>query len=1108
MALHPGKHMRHDPEEPAVELDPIRRALQENEDWYRDLVEHSQDLLCIHDLQGRLLSVNPAPARVLGYSVEELLRIPMREIIPPEFRAQFDAYLKQMERAGESQGLMAVMTRSGERRIWEYHNTLRTEGVATPIVRGLAHDVTEQKRAERLLRDASELNRQIIASVNEGVVVYDRDLRCVAWNPFTEKLTGTSSAAALGKRHSEVVPGVAGLDLESVLQRALQGDTITLPDLEVSAAGDGKRWISSRKGPLRNAQGEITGVIATLHDLTDRRQSAALLEASEKRFHAIFDRSPVGIALTDTRTGRLLQVNPKYCEIVGRTEQDILSRDFQSFTHPEDLAQDIENMRRLASEGARHFEIQKRYLRPDGAIRWVSLLVVPMWAEGESPQSHMAMVQDVTERRKAEESLRQSEAREHAKAKELETVLDVVPVPVFIAHDPVCTRITANHAGYEQLHLPKGRNLSKGAAPEEQPSFRVMQDGIEVPAEKLPMQVAAATGKPVAAVPLTLVFEDGTTRETVVNAVPLLGEDGKCRGVIGASIDFTERKRAEEALRRSEEGYRNFVGRSSEGIFRQDLLAPIPVNLPEDELVHHIIHDSFMAECNDAMARMYGLTSAQEFLGKPLTEILVADDPHNVQLTREYIRSGFRVVDRESHEVDVHGSPKVFLNSMIGIVEDGKLMRTWGIQRDVTERVKLEESRKHAEEALRRSEERFRVALSGSPIEVFNQDCFLRYTWVYNLQNGWTEQQFLGKTDEEIFVPDDAARMTALKKRVLETGRSSREEITLTVQGRAFYCDMTVEPLRDAAGAVVGVNSAFVDVTSLHGIMEELRQAKERLAEEKLYLEQEIDTELGFGEIIGHSAALKTVLQQVAKVAASDATVLLLGETGTGKELFARAIHRMSKRKSNSFIKTNCAAIPSGLLESELFGHEKGAFTGAVARKLGRLELADRGTLFLDEIGEISLHLQPKLLRVLQDMEFERLGSTQTLKVNFRLVAATNRDLLDSVNKHEFRSDLFYRLNVFPIRVPPLRERREDIHALVEHFVQQCGGRMGKSITSIPKTTMDALMQWDWPGNVRELENFVERSVILTQGSVLQSPLGELRRGGQNGGPSGESKTP
>src|SRR5208282_5811711 len=324
---------------------------------------------------------------------------------------------------------------------------------------------------------------------------------------------------------------------------------------------------------------------------------------------------------------------------------------------------------------------------------------------------------------------------------------------------------------------------------------------------------------------------------------------------------------------------------------------------------------------------------------------------------------------------------------------------------------------------------------------------------------------------------------------VLESGRGARQEFALTARGRTHYCDITVEPLKDAAGAVVGVNCACVDVTHLRQVTEELRLAKEKLAEEKLYLEEAIDTELGFGEIIGRSSALKQVMEKVAKVAPSDATVLLLGETGTGKELVARALHNRSKRQGKSFIKMNCAAIPSGLLESELFGHEKGAFTGAVGRKLGRLELADGGTLFLDEIGEIPLSLQPKLLRVLQDMEFERLGSNQTLKVNFRLLAATNRDLVQSVKAREFRSDLYYRLNVFPIYMPALRERREDIRTLVEHFVRKFAFQMKKSITSIPAKTMETLVRWDWPGNIRELENFMERSVILTPGSVLQAPL-------------------
>jgi len=250
-----------------------------------------------------------------------------------------------------------------------------------------------------------------------------------------------------------------------------------------------------------------------------------------------------------------------------------------------------------------------------------------------------------------------------------------------------------------------------------------------------------------------------------------------------------------------------------------------------------------------------------------------------------------------------------------------------------------------------------------------------------------------------------------------------------------------------------------------------------------------------FEQIIGNSPALESVLEQVEQVAPTDSTVLIQGETGTGKELIARAIHNLSVRCGRPFIKLNCAAIPFDLLESELFGHERGAFTGAIAQKIGRFELADKGTLFLDEVGDIPPGLQPKLLRVLQEQEFERLGSARTHQVDVRLVAATNRNLVDMVKRNEFRSDLYYRLNVFPIPLPPLRERREDIPALVEHFVEIYARRMNKQIEQILPETMSTLITYQWPGNIRELQNFIERSVILTSGNVLQPPLASLKSG-------------
>jgi formate hydrogenlyase transcriptional activator len=284
----------------------------------------------------------------------------------------------------------------------------------------------------------------------------------------------------------------------------------------------------------------------------------------------------------------------------------------------------------------------------------------------------------------------------------------------------------------------------------------------------------------------------------------------------------------------------------------------------------------------------------------------------------------------------------------------------------------------------------------------------------------------------------------------------------------------------------------------------EIAQLKDRLAQEKRYLENEIRSATQSDDIVGKSPTLKRTLDYAAIVADTDSTVLITGETGTGKELIARMIHNMSRRRERSFIKVNCAAIPTGLLESELFGHEKGAFTGAVSQKIGRLEMADKGTLLLDEVGDIPLELQPKLLRVLQDQEFERLGGTKTIRVDTRLIAATNRDLVRAVEEKEFRSDLFYRLHVFPVHVPALRDRREDIPRLVSYFLEKSAARLRKRISVVPDEAMHAMMNWSWPGNIRELENFIERSVILSEGNRLNPPLGELRQEGTRTTSNGE----
>jgi formate hydrogenlyase transcriptional activator len=323
----------------------------------------------------------------------------------------------------------------------------------------------------------------------------------------------------------------------------------------------------------------------------------------------------------------------------------------------------------------------------------------------------------------------------------------------------------------------------------------------------------------------------------------------------------------------------------------------------------------------------------------------------------------------------------------------------------------------------------------------------------------------------------------------LTTARRRLGALVFSCQQPSAYDVADVGFLQHVANQVaVAVENALA--------FQELTALKDRLAQEKAYLEEEISTE-NFKGMVAVSAALRGALKKVETVAPTDSTVLICGETGTGKERVARALHELSPRRERTFVKLNCAAIPTGLLESELFGHEKGAFTGAICQKVGRFELAHKGTIFLDEVGDIPLELQPKLLRVLQEQEFERLGSTKTIKVDVRLVAATNRDLARMVAEGRFRNDLYYRLNVFPIELPPLREQPDGIPSLVRHFTQQFARRMGKRIEAVPAATMEALFRYPWPGNVRELQNVIERAVILSPGPTLQVPLADLKPVGQ-----------
>jgi formate hydrogenlyase transcriptional activator len=606
-------------------------------------------------------------------------------------------------------------------------------------------------------------------------------------------------------------------------------------------------------------------------------------------------------------------------------------------------------------------------------------------------------------------------------------------------------------------------------------------------------------------------------------------ESGKVE-YVGSVMDITERKLAEAALRSREHELRQLA----------------------DVVPHNIFvfsREGSPLYANEVLLNYFGCTledvQAKDFRRK----IYHPDDFDRVQSIREDAISRGVAWEAEARLRRKDGQYRWFLLRVNPLRDEGgRVIRWYSTGTDIEDRKQTEDALRRAQDELQRERDRLRLLLEltnqvvsnleprdllrtvtasirrvvqceAVTIRLPNQDNTRLAAFALDFPESkglLTEETLIpveGTLCGEVFrtgkpvvsddlgvdAPASAGQVEGLKSGCFLPLSFSNRVLGVMWLGRrdGSFTPDEVGFLTQVAGQVaIAVHNAiaYVDIGNL----------KDKLAQEKVYLEDEIRSEMNFEEIIGKSAALHNVLKQVETVARTESTVLIHGETGTGKELVARALHNLSPRRSNSFVKLNCAAIPTGLLESELFGHEKGAFTGAIAQRIGRFELAHRGTVFLDEIGEIPLELQPKLLRVLQEREFERLGSTRTLRSDARLIAATNRDLAAMVEEQKFRSDLFYRLNVFPVRLPPLRERPEDIPLLVSYFAQQFASRMKKRIESISSKTMSALCGYHWPGNIRELQNVIERAVILSSEPELRVQVSDF----QTNGSSSDSEIP
>jgi PAS domain S-box-containing protein len=818
-------------------------------------------------------------------------------------------------------------------------------------------------------------------------------------------------------------------------------------ETRVRRANGDYRWMFHRKVPLRDANGDIVKWYGSSLDFDERktaeeqiRRNAEELRRSEfylaegQRLAQMgswaFD--PDGFYYWSPELFRMHGLDPA-SKPPGL--QEYLDR-----VHPHDREFMADLIKEILAK-ASIFDATKRIVRPDGEVRYIRCVGAPV-LENQSQKKYVGSAIDVTGYELLTQELRRREAY-LTEAQKLSHTGSFGWKPD--TGEIVWSAETYRIFEYDRSVKPTIDSLAQRVHPEDRAGFK----------EVVSSSLAGATDFEHA---YRLLPPDGRVKHVHAIAHVLRDASGN-REFIGAVTDITERKTAEEALRSSEADLLEAQRLSHTGSWRHDVLTGIVSISPQ---VHRIF-DIRPGEDEP---------TAEFFFGRihPEDRPIEAQSYERANLAKTDFESDYRIVLPDGSIKHVHNIGHPVLN------ESGDIREFVGTVIDVTER-------KRAEEELRRSEMELQQMLDLAPqhVGVFGPNRERLYANRVLLD-------YLGLSLEEwqqtpgrgtYVLPDDEGRIDGVFGHAAALGSADDLELRLRKRDGTYRWFLArFNPLRDEQGQITRWYIAATDI-------EDRKQAEDTLHRENVALREEIDKASMFEEIVGTSPALKSVLSRISKVAPSDSTVLITGETGTGKELVARAIHRRSDRVSRPFVCVNCAAIPRDLIASELFGHEKGAFTGATQQRLGRFELANRGTIFLDEVGELPPETQIALLRVLQEHEFERVGGSRRIRSDVRVIAATNRDLQAAIGAGSFRSDLFYRLHVFPIHMPPLRERREDIPLLVEYFIDRYARKAGKNISSVNKKTLELLQSYPWPGNIRELQNVIERSVILCETEIF-----------------------
>jgi formate hydrogenlyase transcriptional activator len=803
-----------------------------------------------------------------------------------------------------------------------------------------------------------------------------------------------------------------------------------------------------------------TATIVT-HLISKMHKSLAGNRVLRDRLQTTIDTIPTMVACTKP-DGSTEFHNKRWQEFLGSEEMDTWNS-----VHSDDRP-GLEKGWRQAIATGEPFEAEARWRRRDGEFVWMHARAVAERDQTGRIIRWYATLTDIEDRKRTEkafEEIKKSEVR-------LRTIIDTIPAMVWCSlPDGFAEFHNQRWLDYTGLSDEEGRGWGWRAAFHPEDSQAAVDDWRDITASKRPSEGERLIRR-----------FDGEYRRYMYRAEPLMDDQGNVVRWYGTITDIEDRKRAEDSLRSSEQNFRRIVN-----------------SIPG--YVCALTASGEIEFVNNQVLEYFGKT-LDELKNWAASDTVYPDDlPEVIATWRTSIETG-QPTDVELRLRRADGIYRWFLLRRLPQRDSqGQVVRWYTMHTDI-------EDRKQAEDNIRRSETELRQILEFAPQYVTVLAPDRDRTPLYANQMvldylGFTLEEWRSTDRHNYFHSDDWERLARETQSKFLSGLPHEFEVRIRRKDGKYRWFLTRwNPLKDEQGRVTRWYSATFDI-------DELKQAQQRLQNENIALREEIDHASMFEEIVGSSAALRGVLSQVAKVAPTESTVLILGETGTGKELIARAIHNRSNRPTRAFVRVNCAAIPQSLIASELFGHEKGAFTGATQRRLGRFELAHEGTIFLDEVGELPAETQISLLRVLQEREFERVGGSQPITVDVRVIAATNRNLVAAVDAGSFRQDLFYRLNVFPITVPPLRERSDDIRLLVEYLIERYAKKAGKRITSITKRTLELFQAYDWPGNVRELQNVVERAIVLCEGDTFsvdeswlkyelpheQRPSTELQRG-------------